>query len=157
MSLVEKIKKTGLTETEEVTLIFEEGLDVVYYTDNYHDDVIEHTAVASSLANLVTNLPTSHTRFGKSPIIETMRDDGYLEGYEKKEIDTTLLTNIISEYWNECDWMNMSMEPYDHKRGYATLVAEVKVPYVDVINAEEWMLTGWKALVTTDLGTLEIK
>ena len=31
------------------------------------------------------------------------------------------------------------------------------LPYGEVLNAEEWMLTGWTAVVQTDLGTLEIK
>ena len=157
MSLVEKLKKTGLTAEEEVTLIYEAGLDVIHYTDNYYDDVIEDTSVASSLANLATNIPTSHTRWSKTPIIETMREDGYFEGYEEEEITTDLIKNIISEFWNECDWLSFSTEKYDHKRGYATCIAEVQVPYKDVVEAEDWMLTGWKALITTDLGTLEIK
>ena len=157
MSLVEKLKKVGLTEGEEVTLIFEDGLDVMHYADNYYTDVIEDTAVASSLANLATNIPSSHTRWSKTPIIETMREDGYFEGYEEDEINPDLIKNIISEFWNECDWLSFDMEPYDHKRGYATCIAEVRVPYGDITKAEEWMLSGWKALVTTDLGTLEIK
>jgi hypothetical protein len=91
MSLLEKLKKVNLTEKDEVTLIYEDGLDVVHYTGNYYDDVIEDTAVASSLANLATNLPTSHTRWSKTPIIETMREDGYFEGYEEGEINTDLV------------------------------------------------------------------
>ena len=106
MSLVEKIKKTGLTAEEEVTLIYEDGLDVIHYTDNYYDDVIEDTLVASSLAVLATNLPTSHTRWSKTPIIESMREDGYFDGYEEEEIDTDLIKGIISEFWNECDWLS---------------------------------------------------
>ena len=157
MSLVEKLKKSGLTENEEVTLIYEDGLDVIHYTENYYEDVIEDTLVASSLAVLATNLPTSHTRWSKTPIIETMREDGYFDGYEEEEIDTDLIKSIISEFWNECDWLSFDMEPYDHKRGYATLSTEVMVPYSEVVNAEDWMLTGWTAVVKTDLGTLEIK
>jgi ribosome modulation factor len=86
-----------------------------------------------------------------------MREDGYFEGYEEEEINTDLIKNIISEFWNECDWLSFSTEEYDHKRGYATCIAEVMVPYNDVVKAEDWMLTGWRALVHTELGTLEIK
>ena len=74
-----------------------------------------------------------------------------------EEINTNLITEIIQEYWNECDWLEFSTEKYDHKRGYATLSTEVMVPYSEVVNAEDWMLTGWTAVVKTDLGTLEIK
>ena len=35
--------------------------------------------------------------------------------------------------------------------------AEVVVLYSEVVNAEEWMLTGWTAVVKTELGTLEIR
>ena len=108
MSLVEKLKKTGLTETEEVTLIYEDGLDVIHYTDNYYEDVIEDTSVASSLANLATNIPTSHTRWSKTPIIETMREDGYFEGYEEDEINTDLIKSIISERFQPLMGINKS-------------------------------------------------
>ena len=157
MSIIEKLKKANLADNDEVTLIYEDGLDVLHYTGNYYSDVIEDTTVVSSLANIATNIPSSHTRWSKTSIIETMREDGYFEGYEEDEINTDLIKNIISEFWNECDWLSFSTEEYDHKRGYATCIAEVMVPYSDIKKAEEWMLTGWKALVTTDLGTLEIK
>jgi len=157
MSIIEKLKKISVKENADVTLRYQDGLDVMHYTDNYYEDVIAETPVAASLANLTTNLPTAHTRWSKSPILETMREDGFFEGYEEQEIDSTLITEIIGEHWNECDWLSFSTEKYDHKRGYATLTAEVLVPYDEVVNAEEWMLTGWTAVVKTDLGTLEIK
>jgi len=157
MSIIEKLKKIQVKDGAEIMLRYEAGQDVMHYTDNYYDDVIAETTVASSLANLTTNLPAAHTRWSKAPIIETMRDDGYFEDYSEEEIDASLITEIISEYWNECDWLSFSTEKYDHKRGYATLSTEVMVPYNEVVNAEEWMLTGWTAVVKTDLGTLEIK
>ena len=157
MSIIEKLKKIQVEAGTDVTLRYEAGQDVLHYTDNYYDDVIAETPVASSLANLTTNLPNIRTRWSKLPIIETMRDDGYFEEYEEGEINTSLITEIIQEHWNECDWLEFSTEKYDYKRGYATLSAEVVVPYSEIVNAEEWMLTGWTAVVQTDLGTLEIK
>ena len=157
MSIIEKLKKIQVKDGTDVTLRYEAGQDVLHYTDNYYDDVIAETPVASSLANLTTNLPNIRTRWSKSPIIETMREDGYFEDYAEEEINTNLITEIIGEYWNECDWLEFSTEKYDHKRGYAILSTEVMVPYSEVVNAEDWMLTGWTAVVKTDLGTLEIK
>ena len=79
MSIIQKLKKIQVEDGTEVTLRYEAGQDVLHYTDNYYDDVIAETPVASSLANLTTNLPNIRTRWSKSPIIETMREDGYIE------------------------------------------------------------------------------
>ena len=86
-------------------------------------------------------------------VLNELRDGEFLEDYGRDFTFEDFLCETISENFYEFDFIESSVEKYDHKRGFCTLSTEVQVSVEDLMNNTPF-LNGWRASVETAQGTL---
>ena len=157
MSLYKKIKALGVEDDVKVNFSYEEGCDVLHYTEEEVETAMNQTGFAYTLAEAITD----GVLYNKgNSILEEMRDEGLLDEYERGEDDSGGFTDFVSEgiseeHWNY-GWFEYSTEKYDHKRGYTELSAEFDIPLAD-LKDDPHPLIGWKASVQTPNGYLTVE
>ena len=157
MSLYEKIKALGVEDDVKVNFSYEDGCDVLHYTEEEVETAMSQTGFAFTLAEAITDGVLY--RKGNS-ILDEMRDEGLLDEYERGEDDsggfTCFVSEVIeSEHWN-FGWIEHSTEKYDHKRGFTSLSAEFDIPLAD-LKSDPMPLIGWTASVQTPNGHLTVE
>ena len=97
-----------------VELKFEGGCDVIHCNDDYHERVFEDTDVFQVFAQLITS-----PSFKDNLIIEVLREDGLLDEYDRGNFDfENYVADAIREHMWDFDFVNGTLEQYDHKRGF---------------------------------------
>ena len=95
------------------------------------------------------------TRYGQDPL-ETLRDEGLLEDYKRGSGSfEDYVSEAITDNFYDVDLIDYSTEKYDHKRGFCTLEANLKVSAGDLMSSNA-DVNGWEASVKTEQGTLTI-
>ena len=153
---IEKIKALNLSDDAEVTLSYEEGADVFVHNESEVETALENTDVVETFSSLVTTPGiNAKTQYDQDPL-ETLRDEGLLEDYERGSGDfVSYVAEAIRENFYDVDLIEYSTEKYDYKRGFCTLSAEVKVKASDLFSSGA-DIEQWTASVRTDTGTLTI-
>ena len=152
MSKIQKLKDANLTTNTKVMLKYEDGNDVVHCHDNYEDDVIGGTCIASYLSEMAVN-----PSLGNNHVIQEMRENGLLDDYARGSDDfEDFVSEVVSENWREYDWIEASTEKYDHKRGFTTVSAFLETTVEAVSNMADFELAGWVIEVDHPLGSLVI-
>ena len=153
--LTNKLNKLNLANDAEVTLRYENGRQVFHYTGDYLDEVFQETNAIADVAHLV-----SYDGIRKSnSIINDLRINGALDDYERGSF--TFEDHVYEAVKNDWhDYIEESVEQWDHKRGMCNVFAEVKVPLNLLAEAEDCGLTldnAWRVFVRTDAGVLEVE
>ena len=154
MSLYDKIKALGVEDDARVNFSYEDGCDVLHYTEEEVETAMSQTGFAYTLAEAITQ----GVLYEKgNTILDEMRDEELLDEYDRgDEAFTDFVAEVISEeHWN-FGWIEHSTEKYDHKRGYTELSAEFDIPLIDLKN-DPHPLIGWKASVQTPNGYLAVE
>jgi len=152
-----KLREMNLDETSKVVISTEDGAEVFHYTgDDYEGDTIRGSGIAGSLANLVTS---EHLR--GNPAIEELRDEGYLDDYERGSYDfENYVATAIAENWHELGLLDVSTDHWDHKRGYTNVKAELQITLSDLFDADSqnpYLFRGWDVAVQTPMGVLNVE
>ena len=83
MSIVNKLKKLNLEADAIVGLSYSDGVDVFVHNETEVDTALSETDVVSTFSELIaTPGLRASTRFG-GDVIQSMRDDGFLEDYDR--------------------------------------------------------------------------
>lgn len=149
------LNKLNLSENAYVTLKYKAGAQVFHYTGDYLDDALSETNALYDVANVV-----AHQGIRKhNSLINNLRSNGALDDYERGSFDfEDHVYEAIREDWSE--YVEESLEQWDHKRGMCNLTAEVEVPRNLIAEAEEFAFSlgsGWTVHVRTDNGNLELE
>ena len=91
MSLYKKIKALGVEDDVKVNFSYEEGCDVLHYTEEEVETAMSQTGFAFTLAEAITDGVLY--RKGNS-ILDEMRDEELLEEYERGD---EAFTDFVSE------------------------------------------------------------
>ena len=155
-STIEKIKSLNLPEDAEVTLSYEDGTDVFVHNESEVETALEQTDVVEVFSSLITTKGlTVTTQYGHDPL-ETLRDDGLLEDYERGSGDfENYVSEAIRDNFYEVDLIDYSTEKYDYKRGFCTLSTQVKATVGDLI-ASDADIDSWTTSIKTENGTLTL-
>ena len=156
MKIYETLKSLNVPDDTVVTISTSEGTDVFVHNETEVETALSETDVVSSFSELVaTPGLNASTQYG-GDVIESLRDEGLLEDYERGSYSfAEYIADTINENFYDVDLIDYSTEKYDHKRGFCTLTAEVNVTVKDLMSAAPF-LSGWKASVSTEAGTLTI-
>jgi len=151
MSFHNKLKSSGLSSTDKITLTYQTGGDVVHAWDGYEEEVLHETGFANTVAELVS------TSGFKNSVIQDMRDNDYLDDYPRDHSGfQEFVSEVITENFWDMEFIERSTERYDYKRGFFNLEANVETTVGDVLSTPEYAFTGWSTTVNTSLGTLNI-
>ena len=154
MSLYKKIKSLGVEDDTKVNFSYEEGADVLHYTEEEVETAMSETGFAYTLAEAITD----GVLYKKgNHILDEMRDEELLAEYERgDEAFTDFVSDVISEeHWNY-GWIEHTTEKYDHKRGFTNLSAEFDISLAD-LKDDPNPLIGWTASVQTPNGYLAVE
>jgi hypothetical protein len=156
-SFAEKIKKLEIESDTFVTLTYEEGADVFHYNETEVETALENTDVVETLcALLATPRLDARNSWSGENIMQSLRDQDLLEDYERGSYDfENYLADTIKENFYDLELVDYSTEKYDHKRGFTTLTATVKVPVENFIETDP-ACYGWTVSVQTTSGTLTL-
>ena len=146
MSLIKKLQSLNLPQDAVLSLSYSDGTDVFVHNETDVDDALAYTDVVGTFANLIATRGLSVSTAGTDNILEWIREEGYLEEYDR----------VMAENFYEQDFIYSSTERYDHKRGFCTLNANVQVSVSEVISASP-ILAGWEVSVETENGTLTLE
>jgi hypothetical protein len=156
MSIIQKIKELNLPEDASVSLNYSEGADVFVHNETEVDTALSETDVVSMFAALVATRGLQAESTYGTHILNSLRSDGLLDDYERGSFSfSEYITETLKENFYDQEFIEHSTEKYDHKRGYCTLSADVKVSVKNLLISSPY-LGGWQASVKTDAGTLTL-
>lgn len=156
MSLIQKIKDLNLPEDATVSLSYSEGVDVFVHNETEVETAISETDVLSTFSELVATRALQAESMYGTHVLGSMRDEGYLDDYERGSYSfAEHIAEKLEENFYDQEFIEYSTERYDHKRGFTTLSADIKVSVKNLLFASPY-LGGWTASVQTDAGTLTL-
>ena len=153
--IFENLKNLDLDEGTIVTLTYEQGTDVFHFNETEIDTALSETDVVTQLAELIaTPGLEAKDSWSEELILENLRNEGLLDEYERGSLCFgDYLAETLTDNFYDVELIDHSTEKYDHKRGFTTLTATVKVSIENLIKCSP-MLYGWKAQVAKDNGHL---
>ena len=153
-TIIERLRKLNLDDNAVATLTYEDGTDVLHYNESEIDTALSETDVVENLAELLaTPKLDAQDSWGGGSILQHLRDGDFLDDYERDGDFAGYLTEMINDNFYDVELIDYSTEKYDHKRGFTTLTATVKVPVSNLLEVAPFLM-GWKVSVTTDAGVL---
>ena len=154
-SLVNKLTELNLGADAMAVLTYSEGADVFVHNETEVDTALSEPSVVEKFsALLATPRLNVYTLYGDH-VLNELRDGNYLDEYERDFTFEDYLTDAIKENIYEFDFIDRSVEKYDHKRGFCTLTAEVKITVNELIERSPYLF-GWDVSIQTDNGTLTL-
>ena len=153
----DKLRQMNFDTSSKVVVSTEDGADIVHYTgEDYEGDTIRQSGIATSLANLVTS-----KHLVNNVAIEELRNDGFLDDYERGSYEfEDYVATAITENWYELGLLEVDTKHYDHKRGYTSVKAELKITLCELLSADTespYLFSGWDVEVETPMGTLKVE
>jgi len=148
----DKIKALGATDETSVNFSWEEGCDVFHYNETHVETAMSETGAANVLAEAITE--GVFYEKGNS-ILETMREDGLLDEYERgDEYFTSFVEEVIDSEFYNYDWIEQSTQRFDHKRGWTDLSMTLSIPLGDLKETGYNPLPSWTCQVRDGNGNL---
>jgi hypothetical protein len=156
MSVIEKLKNLNLSDDAIVSLSYSEGTDVFVHNESEVETALAETNVVDAYSELITTPGlTVNSSYGYN-VMESLRDSDLLEGYPRDFSGfPEYVAEAIKENFYDVDLIDYSVEKYDHKRGFCTLTADVKLSAGDIFKTNPH-IDGWEISVKTDNGTLTL-
>jgi len=155
MSIYKKLQSLNLPGDAKVSLRISEGADVFVHNETEVETALADTDVVDRFCDLVTTRGLrAETRWGDK-IVDELRNQGVFDEYKRDDTFSDFVSSVMHENFYDFDFIETSIEKYDHKRGFCTLSAEVEVPFNNLIKTQP-NLTGWDIVVETPLGSLSV-
>jgi len=153
MSFVERLRAMNISDDTNITLTYEDGCDVLHYTDDHISNAVSETGICSILAEAIADGPLYRSG---NEVLQEMRDEGLLDEYPRDGSGfVDYVAEVIADNYWDYDWLEYSTSRYDHKRGYTTFTLEFDVPYSE-LKDNPHSFSGWTASVDTENGTLTL-
>jgi hypothetical protein len=153
VSIVNKLKNLNLDANAMIGLSYSSGTDVFVHNETEVETALAETDVVYTFSELVaTPGLRAATRFG-GDVIQSMRDDGFLEDYERNGDFPSFLAETITDNFYDQGFIEYSTEKYDHKRGFCTLSVDLEIPFENFMKTQPFV-SGWTVSVDTPNGTL---
>ncbi len=156
MHILEKLSSLQLPGDSLVTLTYSEGTDVFVHNETEVDTAMAETDVISQFSELIATPGLKVTTPYGTEILQGLREDNLLDNYDRDGWFSEYLCETISDNFYDVDLVDYSIEKYDHKRGFCTLTATVKVSLDNLLESQP-SLGGWSASVNTVAGTLTLE
>jgi len=154
-TLANKLSNLNLQPDAMAVLTYSEGTDVFVHNESEVETALSETSVVEKFSELLATPQLNvYTLYGDN-VLNELRDGNYLDEYERDFTFEDYLSETIKENIYEFDFIDRSVEKYDHKRGFCTLTAEVKITVNELIEQSPYLF-GWDVSVQTDNGTLTL-
>lgn len=161
VTIIDTINNLDVSDDTTVTLRYEDRHEGWHSTGELEDEAVRETNTASAVAELITdkNLQV-RTSFGDETAIDSLRDAGLLDSYERGEFAfEEFITETIQENPWQCDnLIEFEIIQYDHKRGRCDVTSQLKTTVGNIRKASDSIgglrsLSGWTASFSHSGGT----
>jgi hypothetical protein len=153
-NLREKITTLNIQENEMVTLSYSDGTEVFVHNETEIETALAETDVLQQFSDLLATPGLKvHTLWGEENVLDILRENDLLENYQRDDTFSEYLAGTLSENFYDVEFIESTVERYDHKRGFCTLSTQVQVSAGDIMKSHPY-LTGWTASIKTENGTL---
>jgi hypothetical protein len=154
MSIVNKLKSLRINPDTMATLIYSDGTDVFVHNETEIEDTLAATDVVQTFSSLITTPGLKVLSGYGDHILEELRESGHLDDYKRGSFEfEEFVSEVVAETIYDFDFIDRSVEKYDHKRGFCTLTAAVQIPVSNLIEVNP-ALKGWNVSVVTEYGNL---
>ena len=153
MSIFESLASMNFPGETVVNLSYRGGTDVFIHNESEVETALDDTDVVEMFSELVSTPGLKVAdQYGNS-VLESLRDDGLLDSYERDGTFADYLSSTIVDNFYDCDLIEYSTEKFDHKRGFTTLSAQVQVTLENFLETNP-DVESWEISVKTEKGTL---
>ena len=154
--MIDKLKNLNLNNEDVVTLTYSEGTDVFVHNESEVETALADTSVVDAFSELITTPGLKvKTAYGYD-VMESLRDSDLLEDYQRDYSGfAEFVADAIRENFYDVDLIDYSVEKYDHKRGFCTLSADVKLTAEEIFKFQP-SIDSWNVSVKTSNGTLSL-
>lgn len=156
MSTLETLRNMNLPTDTVVSLSYSQGTDVFVHNETEVETALQDTDVVSAVAELAATPGLKLQNSYGNDVLETFRDAGLLDDYERDGTFEDYLADTINDNFYDQEVIEYSTEKYDHKRGFTTLSADLKVELGNLLENAIWVSSGWDVSVKTPNGTLTL-
>jgi len=157
--IVNTLQGLSVGAEDYVYLNYEDSAEVWHISDDYIENALGDTETAQRLASLLATPGVAVLSEYGDDILETMRDEGLLDDYDREDWFEEYLTEKIQEEAYQYDLLSISTERHDHKRGTCEVAANVKVlagQLYDLGASADSFIGGFDVVVQTAAGTLSL-
>tara|TARA_R110002020_G_scaffold47320_3_gene134694 strand:- start:930 stop:1415 length:486 start_codon:yes stop_codon:yes gene_type:complete len=158
--IVNTLQGLNVPADDYVYLNYEDSAEVWHISDGYIESALNDTDTASRLAELLATPGVTVLSRYDEDILETMRDEGLLDNYDRDGGFEEYLTEKIQAEAYEYDLLTISTERHDHKRGTCEIASNVKVlasELYELGSAADTFVAGFDVVVQTAAGRLTLK
>ena len=154
--MIDKLKNLNLNNEDVVTLTYSEGTDVFVHNESEVETALADTNVVDAFSELITTPGLKvKTAYGYD-VMESLRDSDLLEDYQRDYSGfAEFVADAIRENFYDVDLIDYTVEKYDHKRGFCTLSADVKLTAEEIFKFQP-SIDSWNVSVKTSNGTLSL-
>jgi len=141
-----------------VTLTYEDHHEGWHSTGELEEDSVGSTDTVSRVTEMILDPDLKvRTTFGDERAIDVLRDNDYLEEYERGSFTfEDYVSDTIAQNFMELDSLiECSIEQYDHKRGKCTVSTEFTTTLGNLKESPVSAI-GWTATVEHDDGEFSI-
>ena len=144
--IYDNMESLNFSSDSKVVLRYEGTADCFLMNENEVETALSNTDVVSTYAGLLATpgLQLSSTWHGN--ILDYLRDDGYLEDYERDGTFEDYLAEIMHDNFYDLELVDSTIQKYDYKRGACTLTAEAFTTVENLLSVKP-NLFGWSARI----------
>jgi len=147
-NLIDRLKAFDIASDTEVVFTWKEACDIMHYNEDWHEDAFVETGVINELAEAAT---TGVFYKNGNWALDTLRDEGLLEGYERgSEEFTGFCADAMGETVWDHGWVEQEVTRYDHKRGSVEMSFTMKAPWRLLRDSSQYFTDNWSATVNTE-------
>lgn len=147
-SIYNNIESLDFPNDSEVVLRYEQTADCFLMNEDEVETAMTETDVITTYASLLATPGLDLANSWHGNILGYLREDGYLEDYERNGNFEEYLSEILSENFYDLELIDSSIRKFDHKRGTCTLSVEAKTTIEKLMHTRP-TLYGWSASVNT--------
>lgn len=148
--LMEFLNKVDVGDDQNVKLVLERGTQVFHYTGDYLDGAFVDTNIVGKLVEFVTSDGIRENNSVMNEVSDYVSWDDEDPDYSMDQV-----RDHIKSDWYE--FIEESLEQWDHKRGMCNLSATVTVPAGVLRESECDLDGGWTVSVDTEFGELSLE
>lgn len=140
-TMVERLSALGVLDDTDVNFCFRDSADVLHYTGDYVDQVLQESDILNTLAEAITS-----PQFRSNWIVDQMNDETLLPEWDEEEYENQeefeeavneAIPDVLSEYWLDYGWLDTSLIQYDYKRGRCELSCDLYLPFSTVRDNQD--------------------
>tara|TARA_R110000744_G_scaffold100796_1_gene194445 strand:+ start:2722 stop:3204 length:483 start_codon:yes stop_codon:yes gene_type:complete len=157
--IMDVLREHEINQDDYIYLSYENGIDTFHYEGRDIETALHQTDVADVMAEALATKGIKIYDEWDYEILDVMRKEGLLTEYQNDFTFEQYLSDVLRIHSQEYEFLTAETRIYDHKRGYTTVQANIKVKAGEFMSLQdpEYFVNGWNISVQTGNGKLQVK